>query len=298
MKKILIIGCAGLLGSALCRYLSVKPDLFVGGAYNQKKPVSSLDQLINLDILNFDIELLKKILHKYDYIINCAKAKSKLFVPTNKNLLDIYKINSQFPKFLTHLNDIYQFGTNVINISSDAVYSGQLPVGQSYNELSTPDPLDLYGQSKYLGEAHGKNTLNIRSSFIGSDYIYSDGLLEFVRHKESSACIDGYNNWIWSGATTEQFAEFIYKIIKNNTFQKIQKYNTVNFSPNSPLSKYDLIKLMATLLNRNDLTIRNVTNQNLIINRQMNSAYDEINKLSENLIDLQSSLINIIGEAV
>ena len=80
-------------------------------------------------------------------IINCLGLTNKL---KNRKIDFIQKyilINALFPHQLYQICSRYNI--RLIQLSSDCVFSGKKGF---YNELDNPDPIDIYGQSKLLGE--------------------------------------------------------------------------------------------------------------------------------------------------
>jgi len=137
MLEVLVLGANGQLGSDLVKVFKKNNINFKGFTRN------------DFDVLNDDVEILKKFPTKY--IINCiattdvdgAEVKSEL----------AFKINADFAYKLArfcHENDIILF-----HISTDYVFDGTNPF--KYNEKSHPKPLNIYGLSKYAGEIAVEN---------------------------------------------------------------------------------------------------------------------------------------------
>ena len=80
-----------------------------------------------------------------------------------------------------------------------------------YNELDNPDPIDIYGKSKLLGELNNQNSLTIRKSVIGHEFFLENGLLEwFINQNEY---VEGYTKAIFSGLTCLELANIIHLYI-------------------------------------------------------------------------------------
>ena len=203
-KKILILGCTGILGNALFRTLSIESNLSVFGTYRNnfaKKYFSSnfINNLIKLDDVNNNDELIKTINKvKPKVVINAISLSSDRFS-------EIHQMLSIFSLLPNRLNILSQkYGFRLIQISSDGVFSGSK--GQ-YKEIDLPDAKDEYGICKILGELHGKNCLTIRTSIIGPDLYKKNGLLSWFLRQEKSC--SGFSNVIFSGFPTIIFAEII-----------------------------------------------------------------------------------------
>jgi dTDP-4-dehydrorhamnose reductase len=97
----------------------------------------------------------------------------------------------------------------LIHISTDCVFSGHRGY---YSEDDTPDPIDLYGLSKLLGEIPTAPHLTLRTSIIGPQLSGSEGLFAwFVAQRGRS--VQGYAKAIFSGLTTLAFAGVLDQVI-------------------------------------------------------------------------------------
>ncbi len=189
------------------------------------------------------------------WVINCIGA-----IPQRINNPTIMKkLNSEFPHKIE--------SAKVIQIVTDCVYSGQTG---NYSESSPKDPIDLYGRSKLIGES--ARSLKIRCSIIGPDKSNAS-LFEWVRRQPIGATINGYADHYWNGVSTKIFAKLALGIIKENFWED----TTYHFVPKDYVSKYQLLKLIAHKLNRQDLTI-NETKTNNPINRTLITDFPKMNR--------------------
>src|ERR1043165_7740621 len=67
-------------------------------------------------------------------------------------------------------------GTRLVHLSTDCVFSG---ARGKYLESDPPDPVDLYGLTKLLGEVDRPGVLTLRTSMIGRDIAGFHSLLEW-----------------------------------------------------------------------------------------------------------------------
>jgi dTDP-4-dehydrorhamnose reductase len=103
----------------------------------------------------------------------------------------------------------------------------------AYREDDVPDPIDLYGRSKLLGEVDSPGALTLRTSIIGRELEHFTGLLEwFLR---SGPVIGGYTRVIWSGVTTNFLARLVGTLIATTMPQGL--FHVSSF----PISKHDLL---------------------------------------------------------
>lgn len=160
-----------------------------------------------MSVIKFDAFGVLPGLEGYDYVINCIGAiKQKKYSDS-----DFYYLNSVFPWKLS--NACQKYGSKLIHISSDCVFSGKTELPYIGNE--TMDATDVYGMSKAFGEPSG--AIVIRTSMIGPSGDNA-GLFEWFRTCKDKT-IKGYENHIWSGVTTLFLAQFIEFCIFQQSIQ-------------------------------------------------------------------------------
>jgi dTDP-4-dehydrorhamnose reductase len=235
--KVLVLGSAGLLGNAVIRILSEKSSLDVYGTVRSELSLQYLkDTPLNKTLTAIDIEDDSKMLDIFvtihpDVVINCIGA-TKHKESENPHIASI-KINALFPHRLAQLCSIH--GAKLIHISTDCVFSGKKGL---YTENDQPDPADVYGKSKALGEVLYGNALTIRTSIIGHELNTNYGLLNWFLSQESKC--KGFKNAVFSGLPTVLLAEVIRDYILND-----HSLNGLYHIAASPINKYDLLKLIA-----------------------------------------------------
>ena len=200
MNKVLILGKTGMAGHVIYSYLKERISI-VDGTSREKDSDIKLDILDNCKIME------SNEMKSYDYIINCIGIliRESNIYPTRAIL-----INSWFPHYL---EDCFKdTNTKIIHISTDCVFSGKTGF---YKESSTPDEINFYGRSKYLGEIINKKDLTIRTSIIGPELKYGDGLFDWFMRLTQNEEIKGYVNSFWNGITTLELAKAIEEIISD-----------------------------------------------------------------------------------
>ena len=250
--KILILGATGLLGQHLFVGLKKNDNEVFGTIRDLNKksffPSNRQKDLILLKNV-LDITKLEKIINKLKIVsvINCISIQN--ITTQTRDVLD--KVYTKFPKELGQLCSIKKI--RIVHISTDGVFSGIIG---NYTEKDVPDPIDAYGRSKLKGELKDKNQITLRLSLIGHDPINKNGLLEwFLKQKNCR----GYNNYIFSGLTTNELT----RIIRDYILNKPLLYGLYNVS-GYPISKYDLLKLISKKYN---LKIKFVKDESVKINR-------------------------------
>ena len=237
--KLLILGSNGLLGNTLTKYffLNSKYETFAFFRdYSKLNNIIKIDpkRFINIKNVLDTAELKMKIKEiKPDVVINCIGITNKL-LKKDKNLEEKYmEINSIFPHKLREICS--DFEARLIHFSSDCVFSGKKGF---YSENDKPDPIDLYGKSKLLGELNFENTITIRKSVIGHEIVSKNGLLEWFLDQEGR--IEGYKKAIFSGLTVLELAKIIEIYVIPN-----KKLKGIFHVSGQAISKYDLLKIIS-----------------------------------------------------
>ena len=210
MKKVLIIGGKGMLGHKLVQVLGEKLDVWttIHGRFDEVERFGIFDRdrtLENVDVT--DIETIRGVIKvaKPDVVINAVGVIKQL--PASREVVRTLLVNSIFPHRLAELSA--EFGFRLIHISTDCVFNGE--VG-NYNEDDVPNALDLYGQSKHLGEVAGDNCLTLRTSIIGRELAGGHSLVEWFLSNRGKT-VRGFVNAIYSGFPTVVFADIISSLI-------------------------------------------------------------------------------------
>ena len=127
-------------------------------------------------------------------------------------------------------------GARMIHISTDCVFDGKKG---NYTETDTSTADDLYGRSKFLGEvAYPPHCLTLRTSIIGHELKGKFGLIEWFLAQKGK--VNGFTHAIYSGIPTVELAHIITDYILPN-----KDMNGVYHVSSDPISKYDLLKLVA-----------------------------------------------------
>jgi dTDP-4-dehydrorhamnose reductase len=136
MKKTLILGAEGLLGTALVP------------VFNKKYEIVAWDRP-DLDVTDRD-EVLNKISKlKPDVIINATAFNAvDLAEKDDEARKAAQKINASGVGYLAEASEIS--GSVIIHFSSDYVFPGTSKAG--YDENAKPSPVNIYGQTKLEGE--------------------------------------------------------------------------------------------------------------------------------------------------
>ncbi|MCE9549368.1 sugar nucleotide-binding protein [Candidatus Nomurabacteria bacterium] len=245
MKRVLILGVTGMLGSALYDVLKEKYSLVLSTRDEKKVAIlektygdTSKHQIVSFDVEKVYQEFVEKkgypsnYLSKFksevgevDYVINAIGVTIPFSL---KNPALTFFINGGLPHILAQT-----FKNKFIHITTDCVYNGK--EGFPYDENSQKSPVDIYGLSKSLGEP--TSCLTLRTSIIGRELEGFTGFLEWFLQQEGKE-ITGFAELYWNGVSTKEFAKLCDKIISEpEKYPKIGLYHVFS----TPVSKYEML---------------------------------------------------------
>ena len=267
MKKIVILGSAGMAGHMILNYLSSLEKYDLQGI--SRKEIDIEEDLGGL------IELLNE--NKPDVVINCIG----LLVKASQEEPDkaIY-INGLFP----HVLECRVPDSKIIHISTDCVFDGKRG---NYDEADLPNEKKWYGKSKAIGEIINKKDLTIRTSIIGPE-IKQNGTGLFKWFMDQKGEVSGYNNVLWNGITTLELSKQIDRILDTDL---TGLYHLVT---DASISKFELLLMMKEVFQRTDVEVKSIAapedrNKVLINNRK--TEYDpNIPSYLDQLTDLKEIL--------
>lgn len=230
MKKILVIGKNGMLGSELYERLN-----------NNSSYTTQATALEDLDICNKENVFEVVNAFKPDYIINCAAYTNVDGCESNVELAN--NVNGSAIKNLAEAANTTN--ATLIQISTDYVFNGNLPLEKIYTEDMETEPVNAYGVSKLIGENYAK-TAN-KYYILRTAWLYGNGK-NFVRtmlnlsktHNEINVVSDQFG----SPTSTTTLCEIIEKILEKNPEYGI--YHTTN---EGFISWYDFAKKIFEIKN-------------------------------------------------
>jgi len=240
--RVLVLGGTGLLGNRLSRELEQHFEVFASTRLiaddheHLGKILEPRRWLSNFDALNSDA--VEKALAELrpDVVINCLGITKHQNL--SKDFETVVQVNSLFPHRLSEISA--RLGFKLVLISTDCVFSGR---EGNYTESSVPDPVDLYGRSKALGEIHRNGVLTLRTSFVGREIKSFTNLFEWARQNRGRRVV-GFTRAIYSGLTTQALSGVI-----GNILDKHLKLDGLFHVSSEPISKFDLLSQLNELLN-------------------------------------------------
>jgi dTDP-4-dehydrorhamnose reductase len=179
--------------------------------------------------------------------------------PDAKNDVMSFEVNALFPHVLARLCEAQ--GARLIHLSTDCVFSG---AKGNYAETDRPDPQDVYGFSKLMGEVERPRALTLRTSMIGTELQRKSGLLEWFLSQRGKM-IRGYRRVIFSGFSTLELARIIGQLLTEHP-QASGIYHVAS----APISKFDLLKRLSRRL---ALDIRIVPDDEIVCDRSLDGRW-------------------------
>jgi len=239
--NILVTGSNGQLGRC------IKDEVYLNHQSEQSK-----NNYIFLDHNTFDItdrrnvvEIIKKL--KIDFVINCAAYTNVEAAEDNEELA--YKINSvgvDNLAYACYINKAY-----MIHISTDFVFDGSKGVQTLHNEEDEPNPLNVYGKSKYDGEISAlcyPNTIIIRTSWLYSEYgknFYTTIKSRIIGTQKTSVVSDQYG----TPTNAHDLANAIYYIVENKKYEG--KNGIYHFSNGGIATWYEFAREIEYIIYKN-----------------------------------------------
>lgn len=156
-----------------------------------------------------------------DVVINCIGIIKQ--VKEAYDYVTSLEINSLLPHRLSNLTGKYGF--RLILLSTDCVFDGEKG---NFLEDDAPNPPDLYGKSKLLGEvSHVPNVLTLRTSIMGRELYSQNSLLEwFLSEKE----IKGFSKVFFSGFPTVTLSRIIKEKLLNSNLSGLYHLSSEGIS--------------------------------------------------------------------
>ena len=284
--RIGITGASGMLGSALVDHLSLSYKVFAtsrGKGVEGKNIEWDCFDLTDNKLLN---EWLEEI--KPDVVIHCAAIVDVDACENNVELAT--KLHVETTKIMVNYLDIND--GKLIYISTDSVFDGQKQ--RSYNEDDLVSPLNVYAETKLMGEQavlSMNNGLVLRSEIIGWTQKGSISFAEWVlKSLIDKTPLSLFYDVYFSPLTVDDLSFIIQEIIETPIF------GLYNCTSSDSISKYDFGKKMAEIFQLPDLNISRigVDEMNFKAKRPKNMALNS-DKLSDKLrYDIPSAIDSIV----
>jgi dTDP-4-dehydrorhamnose reductase len=256
--KVLILGGDGMLGHRLVQVFSPSHDVVTTVRKPSTGVVSSAlagSQIIaGVDVREAETWLAVLRDERPQVVVNAVGIVKQR--PAAADSVESILVNSLFPQRLAEA--CRRTATRLIHYSTDCVFSGHRG---DYRETDIPDPVDLYGRTKLVGEVGAPGCLTIRTSIIGLELANRTGLVEWFLGQSGE--VRGYRKAIWSGFTTQELARLTCRLIEHDP-----DIEGVWHVSSRAISKYELLVILNELL---DSATAVVADESVVIDRSLNS---------------------------
>lgn len=244
--RILITGVNGLLGSSLVDYFHDRARAFAVCRH-------CAVQLNEVETIPLDIRdrtAVQGCLEEWrpDIVIHCAAETRVDFCEQNPR--QAHRVNALAAGWLAVAAQ--NIGAKIVYISTDSVYSGE---HGRHREDETPDPVNVYAQSKLAGEVAilraTDNYLILRTNMYGWSPGKKQSLAEWmVTQLASGKTISGFQDIIFSPLLVNQLAELIDALLEREIT------GLFNLGSRDSCSKYDFAhRICREFSYRNELII-------------------------------------------
>jgi dTDP-4-dehydrorhamnose reductase len=269
--RIGITGASGMLGTAFVVHLSKSHEIF---ATSRSKGVEgeniewSCFDLINTALLNKWLDKTKP-----DMVIHCAAMINVDMCEGNVELAT--KLHVETTKIMVNYLDIND--GKLIYISTDSVFDGQKQ--RSYNEDDLVSPLNVYAETKLMGEQavlSMNNGLVLRIEIIGWTQKGSTSFAEWIlKSLVENEPLKLFHDVYFSPLHIDNLPIIIEKIIKNPIF------GLYHCASSDGISKYEFGKKMTEIFQLSSSNIKRVSIDDMEFkaDRPKNMALD-IGKIS------------------
>ena len=233
-ERVLILGGTGMLGHEAVS--SFTRDFEVHASVRDPELAAQYELPATLHAFDaYEPQVLTELLDVVDpaVVLNCIGIVKQLEDASRP--LPAIALNSLFPHQLAAMCE--HKGCRLIHVSTDCVFSGRLPLGQSYREGDEADARDLYGLTKLLGEVK-EPFLTVRTSIIGWELERASGLLAWFAGQEGKE-VSGYRKAIFSGLTTRALSDVLVEVA-----QSYPALAGVYHVAAEPIDKFELLTMM------------------------------------------------------
>jgi len=230
-ERVLILGGSGMFGHRAWLEFRKRFDTWVTMRTLDSMPPIFDPAHVIAPVEATDLESVERSFSmvKPTVVINCIGVVKQLSAA--KDPIISLRINSLFPHQVAGF--CRAAGARLIHLSTDCVFSGGKGM---YAEEEYPDPEDLYGRAKLLGEVTADGALTIRTSFIGREIRTTSGLVEWLlSHRHGR--VKGYTGAIFSGLTTQALAIVLADVVEHHP-----KLAGLYHVAADAISKYDLLR--------------------------------------------------------
>jgi dTDP-4-dehydrorhamnose reductase len=228
-----------MLGHAVLRVFGNSPGFEVYGVARRAEAIHLLPAALQtrvqagFDVL--DIALLAACFQRVrpQVVINAVGVVKQL--AEAKDPVACIELNALLPHRLATLCE--QVGARLVQVGTDCVFTGMKGL---YTEQDPPDPQDLYGRSKLLGEIDLPHVITLRTSIIGHelDAANSHSLIGWFLNQRGR--VPGFTRAVFSGLPTVELSH----VIRDYVLPQPDLHGVYHVA-SEPINKFDLLTLVA-----------------------------------------------------
>ena len=259
--RVLVLGATGMLGHTVFQLFSEDPALEVWGTLRDAAAARHFSAaqrarlVAGVDVLD-DTALSASVRRiAPDVVINCVGVINQL--PAARDPLIVVPINAMLPHRLERL--CAELGGRLIHVSTDCVFDGRRG---GYRESDPSDTIELYGQTKYIGEVRDvPHAITVRVSIIGHELASRHSLIDWFLGQDGP--VSGFTRAIFSGLPSVVLAQVFHDVIL--TRPDLAGLYHVSAAP---ISKHDLLTLVADVYGK---AITITPSEAVVIDRSLDS---------------------------
>ena len=249
IKKILITGCGGMLGSSVYPYLKSK-------GYEVMATDIDLDEnwLSHLDVRNLDEATQVATKFKPDIILHLAALTNLEYCENNKE--DAHKTNYLGTRNMAIISK--KLNIPMVYISTAGVFDGK---DERYSEENFPNPINVYGKTKLYAEIAVQNLLE-KYFVVRAGWMVGGGKKDkkFVSYmlsqiKEGRQKFKVVNDTYGTITYTLDFAKNLEKLF--NT----KHYGLYHMACHGDTTRHEMMKHILTLLEKDTNAIEPVSSE-------------------------------------
>jgi dTDP-4-dehydrorhamnose reductase len=265
LRRILVLGGAGFLGSNLINFLREGYDI-QGTFFSSKNHNVNLLKVDVTDLSNLKVAITSI---NPDIIINCVGLAN--VDECEKRPETSILLNAIYPSSLARLTSLLRI--KLVHISTDHFESDPL---DKRIETDFYWPLNQYGFSKLLAEQYvmmsDTNAIVIRTNFFASARNSNNLLGWMVSNFEKEIVINGFKDVFFSPVSTKVLADCIDKLLK------VDFSGIVNISSPEKITKFDFARLVNLKVNKlKDLVIpAEINDSRLLAKRPKNLSLSNV----------------------
>jgi dTDP-4-dehydrorhamnose reductase len=245
--RVLIIGATGMLGHVVFDVARRARDLDVRAGVRRADDLTcarlgaDAGRVLTCDVAD-PAAIDAAFRDRPEVVVNCAGIIKQLDAAGDPPAA--ITVNALVPHLLAERCD--RSGARLIQLSTDCVFSG---VRGAYAEDDPPDPVDLYGRTKLLGEVTRAPHLTLRTSIVGFEPFRARSVALLGWFLAQQGDVRGFTRARWSGLTTLALAHLVLELIRR------PEVHGLLHVCGETVSKYDLLCLAQRVFGKTDVVV-------------------------------------------